>query len=128
MKRPKLGEAIFEEHDVFENIFAAINVCPKLGDATFNEDDIFNLPSFDMQIYNDDSMPPTYDDYCDDTYAIKSRDDYIYKTCHDYDYPFLNITLLMWKQFIAFESLMILPLFRMRRILLMWRVVKFLCK
>ena len=32
-------------------------------------------------------MPPTYDDYCDDTYAIKSSD-YIYKTCHDYDYPF----------------------------------------
>ena len=30
----------------------------------------------------------TYDDYCDDTYAIKSSDDYIYKTCHDYDYPF----------------------------------------
>ena len=68
----------------------------------------------------------TYDDYCDDTYAIKSSD-YIYKTCHDYDYPFLNITLLMWKQFIVFESLMILPLLRMRIILLMWRVIKFLC-
>ena len=53
-----------------------------------NEDDIFSLPSFDMQIYNDDSMPPTYGNYCDDTYAIKSSDDYIYKTCHDYDYPF----------------------------------------
>ena len=84
-KRPKLGEAMFDEDDIFENIFAAINVCPKLGDATFNDDDIFSLPSFDMQIYNDDSMPPTYDDYCDDTYAIKSSDDYIYKTCHDYD-------------------------------------------
>ena len=23
-----------------------------------------------------------YDDYCDETYAIKSSDDYIYKTCH----------------------------------------------
>ena len=31
MKRPKLGDAMFEEDDVFENIFAAINVCPKLG-------------------------------------------------------------------------------------------------
>ena len=30
---------------------------------------------------------------------------------------FLNITLLMWKQFLVFESFMILPLFRMRRIL-----------
>ena len=29
-----------------------------------------------------------YDDYCDDTYAIKVSDDYIYKTCHDYYYPF----------------------------------------
>src|SRR4051812_39513116 len=126
---------------------------PKLGDATFNEDDIFSLPSFDMQMYSDDSMPPTYDDYidergfgrvstlgsndptiledvesyydnyesgfgevmtlfsdvsiileevsidydenkvatyddyCDETCAIKSTDDYIYKTYHGYDYP-----------------------------------------
>ena len=98
----------------------------KLGDAMLNEYDIFCLPSFDMQICYDDRMPPTYDDYidesgfgevmtlfsndstileevsidydenkvatyddyCDETYAIKSSDDYIYKTCHDYDYPF----------------------------------------
>ena len=33
----------------------------------------------------------TYDDYCDDTYAIKSSDDYIYKPCHDYDYPFFEL-------------------------------------
>ena len=30
----------------------------------------------------------TYDNYCDDTYAIKISDDYIYKKFHDYDYPF----------------------------------------
>ena len=53
--------------DMFENIFAAINVCPKLGDAMFNEDDIFSIPSFDMQSYYDDSMPPTYDDYIDES-------------------------------------------------------------
>ena len=48
----------------------------------------FFPPRFDVQIvYNDDSMPPTYDDHCDDTYAIKSSD-YIYKTCHGYDCPF----------------------------------------
>ena len=67
MKRPKLGDAMFDENDMFENIFAAINVCPKLGDAMFNEDDIFSLPSFDMQIYYDDSMPPIYDDYIDES-------------------------------------------------------------
>ena len=82
----------------------------------------------EVSIDYDENKVATYDDYCDETYAIKSSDDYIYKTCHDYDYPFLNITLLMWKQFLEFKSFMILPLFRMGRILLMWRIVKFLCK
>ena len=67
MKRQKLGEAMFDENDKFENIFATINVCPKLGDAMFNEDDIFNLLSFDMQIDYDDSMPPICDDYIDES-------------------------------------------------------------
>ena len=44
----------------------------KLGDAMFDEDDIFSPPSFDEQIYYDDGMPPIYDDYDDDMYAIKS--------------------------------------------------------
>ena len=35
---------MFDEDDVFENIFAAINVSPKLGDAMFDEDDIFFVP------------------------------------------------------------------------------------
>ena len=60
MKGPKLGEAMFDEYEIFENIFSEINVCPKLGDATFNEDDIFSLPSLDEKIYYDDSMPPIY--------------------------------------------------------------------
>ena len=38
---------------------------PKLGDAMFDEYDIFSPPSFDEQIYYDDSMPPIYDDYID---------------------------------------------------------------
>ena len=42
MKRPKLGEAMFDEDDIFENIFAVINVCPKLGDAMLNGDDLFS--------------------------------------------------------------------------------------
>jgi hypothetical protein len=45
----------------------------KLGDATFNEDDLFCPPSFDEEIYFDDTLPPIYDDYCDDTYAIKNK-------------------------------------------------------
>ena len=46
----------------------------------FDEDDIFSSPSFDEKIYYDDSMPPIYDDYCDDTYAIKNNDNH--ETCH----------------------------------------------
>ena len=52
----------------------------KLGYAMFDEDDMFSPPSFDEQIYYDESIPPIYDDYCDDTYAIKNND--IHETCH----------------------------------------------
>ena len=38
-----------------------------IGDAMFNEYDIFSLPSFDEQIYYDDSMPPMYDGYIDES-------------------------------------------------------------
>src|SRR4051812_13580116 len=91
----------------------------KLGDAMFDEDDMFCPPSFDEQIYYDDSMPPIYDDYCDDMYAIKNK--YNHETCH-HDLIFNCIMLHM-----IVILLSLLPLFLMRRNLLMWRVVKFLC-
>ena len=52
----------------------------KLGEAMFDEDDIFCPPCFDEQIYYYESMPPIYDDYCDDTYALKNNDNH--ETCH----------------------------------------------
>ena len=56
----------------------------KLGDAMFDEYDIFSPPSFDVQIYCDESMSPIYDDYYDEIYAIKSND--IHETCpHDFN-------------------------------------------
>ena len=183
---------MFDEDEIFENIFAGINVCPKLGDATFNEDDIFSLPSFDMQscydsmpltYYNyidesgfgrvstlgsndptiledvefycdeyesgfgrvstlfsdstilgevsidyDENEVATYDDYCDETYAIKVVMIIFIKLFMIMITLFLNFTLLMWKQFLVFKTLMRVPLLFMRRILLMWRVVNFLCK
>ena len=33
----------------------------------FDEDDIFSPPSFDEKIYCDESMPPIYDDYIDES-------------------------------------------------------------
>ena len=38
----------------------------KLGDAIFDEDDIFSPPRFDVQICYNDCMPPIYDDYNDE--------------------------------------------------------------
>jgi len=82
----------------------------------------------EVSINYDENKVATYDDYCDKTYAIKVVMIIFIKLVMIMITLFLNITLLMWKQFIVFKSLMILPLFRMRRILLMWRVVNFLCK
>src|ERR1043165_6149740 len=45
----------------------------KLGDATFYEEDLFSPPSSDKDIYFDGTLLPIYDDYCDDTYAIKNK-------------------------------------------------------
>ena len=42
----------------------------------------------EVSIDYDENEVATYDDYCDDTYAIKSSDDYVYKTFHYYDYHF----------------------------------------
>ena len=42
----------------------------------------------EVSIDYDENKVATYDDYCDETCAIRSSDDYIYKTFHDYDYPF----------------------------------------
>ena len=39
----------------------------KLGEAMFDEDDIFCPPRFDEKIYYDERMPPIYDDYIDES-------------------------------------------------------------
>ena len=57
----------------------------KLGDAMYDEYDIFCPQSFDENIYCDESIPPIYDDYCDDLYAIKNNDNH--ETFH-HDFSF----------------------------------------
>ena len=49
----------------------------KLGEAMLDKDDVFCPPCFDDQIYYDESMPPIYDDYYDDTYPIKNKFAYV---------------------------------------------------
>jgi hypothetical protein len=43
----------------------------KLGEAGFDEHDIFSPPSTEEKIYFDDTIPPIYDDY-NDEYVIFS--------------------------------------------------------
>ena len=60
-----------------------------------------------------------YDDYCDDMYAIKNNDNH--ETCHlDFNFQL---------DYASHDSylLSLLPLLFMRRILLMWRVIKIIC-
>ena len=65
-------ESTNDEHDCNVASMNSLNIhdasdmqSRKLGDAMFDEDDIFSPPSFDENIYYDDSMPPIYDDYID---------------------------------------------------------------
>ena len=83
---------MYDEHDCNVVSMDSLNIheandmqSHKLGEAMFDEDDIFCPPSFDEQIYYDESMPPIYDGYCDDTYAIKNKDNH--ETCH-HDFNF----------------------------------------
>ena len=49
------------------NIHDANDMRHKLGDAMFDADEIFHPPSFDENIYYDESMPHIYDDYIDES-------------------------------------------------------------
>ena len=67
MQNHKLGDAMFDKYEMFEDLFAENNDCPKLGDALHNEYDPLIPSTFDNKIYYDDSMPPIYDDYNDES-------------------------------------------------------------
>ena len=48
MQNHKLGDAIFNEYDMFEDLFAGNNAGPKLGDASLNEYDPL-IPSISIR-------------------------------------------------------------------------------
>ena len=77
MQRHKLGDAMFDEYNVFSPPSFDENICyddtlPSIYDDYNDECDIFSPPTIEEEIYYDCNMPPIYDDYCDDTYAIKN--------------------------------------------------------
>ena len=60
-------KSLNDEHDCSVVSMNSLNIhdandmqSHKLGEAMFDEDDIFGPPSFDEQIYYDESMPPIY--------------------------------------------------------------------
>ena len=102
MQSHKLGDAMFDEDDIFcppsfdEQIYY-YEIMPPIYDDYIDESgfgEVMTLFSHDSTILGevsidyDENEVATYDDYCNETDAIKSSDEYIYKTCHDYDYPF----------------------------------------
>ena len=64
-RRSQYTKSLNDEHDCNVVSINSLNIhdADKLGDAMFDEDDIFSPPSFDEQIYFDDSMSSIYDDY-----------------------------------------------------------------
>ena len=132
MQRHKLGDAIFDEDDIFSPPRFVVQIC--YNDYTPPIYDDYNLESrFGevMPLFSDestiseevpidyDNKVVVYDDYCDDMYAIKNN--YNHETCH-HDF---NFNWIMPHMIVILLNL--LPLLWMRRILLMWRVVNFLC-
>ena len=93
MQSHKLGDAMFDEDDIFSP--------PSFDDKNYYDeimppiyDDYIDEIGFGevMTLFNDDSTMleevtidydnkvPIYDDYCDDTYALKNNDNH--ETCH----------------------------------------------
>ena len=67
-------KSLYDEHDCNVVSMNSLNIhdpndmkSHKLGEVMFNEDDICSPPSFDVQIYYDDRMPPIYDGYIDES-------------------------------------------------------------
>jgi hypothetical protein len=93
MERSKLGEAGFDENDIFsspsmeEKIYFD-DTMPRIYDDYNDEYDIFSPPTIEEKINYDYNMPPIFDDYCDennnDSYFVKfapttiNKNDYVY--------------------------------------------------
>jgi hypothetical protein len=93
MEKSKLGEAGFDEHDIFsppstEEKIQFDDTMPPIYDDYNDEYDIFSSPTIEEKIYYDYNMPPIFDDYGDennnDSYFVEfsptaiNKNDYVY--------------------------------------------------
>ena len=118
--------SLYDEHDCNVVSMNSLNIhdandmqSHKLGDAMFDEDDIFSPPSFDENIYYDESMPPIYDDYIDESGFGRVS------TLGSYDPTILErmLNLIVMNMKVDLEEcqlyLVMIPLFRKRFQLIM---------
>ena len=92
MENSKLGEASFDEHDIFspptleEKIYFD-DTMPPIYDDYNDECELFSPPTIEDKIYYDYDMPPIYDDYHDDndcfTLTIPNKKDFAYMESND---------------------------------------------
>ena len=68
--------------DALNTIVANAMENSKLGEAGFDEHDIFSPPSIEEKIYFDDTLPPIYDDYNDSSILVPP----VMEDKFDYDY------------------------------------------
>jgi hypothetical protein len=93
MEKSKLGEAGFDEHDIFSPPSTEVKICfddtiPTIYDDYNDEYDIFSPPTIEQEISYDYNMPPIFDDYGDenniDSYVVEfapsmiNKNDYVY--------------------------------------------------
>ncbi len=71
---PTILEGVESYRDNYESVFGEVMTLYR-NDSTILEE---------VSIDYDENKVANYDDYCDDTYVIKSSDNY----CHNYEYPF----------------------------------------
>jgi hypothetical protein len=99
MEKSKLGEAGFDEHDIFspprteEKIYFADTI-PPIYDDYNDKYDIFSPPTIEEKLNYDYNMPPIFDDYGDennnDSYFVEfaptiiNKNDYTYLESNNY--------------------------------------------
>ena len=108
----------------------------KLGEAGFDEHDIFSPPSFEEEIYFDDTLSPVYDDYNDSGILVPPTivdKIIVIMTCLLYMmFTMINLLfsvhlLLQFMMIIMMVVIVLLLLLLMKLFMLMWRVMILLC-
>ena len=97
MEKFKLGEASFDENDLFSSPVLEEKICfddtvPPIYDVYNDEYDIFSPSTIEDKIHYDYSMPPIYDDYNDgcDTFTLTITNDNVHAYVESND-TFMNV-------------------------------------